>query len=128
MKSTATDSINIQVISPTPSPVKMVEHSAGDDLLPIERGIDAVPESDGIFLVWHSLKDQNIKPYNIYRKKDGESFFQKIKTIDLETASPGRDTTYVDDNLESGLNLNTYYHYCVKQPIIRGRKAQQLIL
>jgi len=98
---------------PDPGDVKMVEHTAADDTLAIERGIDAVPESDGIFLAWYSLNDRNISRYNIYRKKEEGTFYQRIKSIDLETAAPGRDTTFVDDNAESGLELNTYYYYYV---------------
>jgi hypothetical protein len=91
----------------------MVEHLAVNDTMAFERGIDAVPESDGIYIAWYNLKDRNIQHYNIYRKKEQWTYFQKIKTIDLETASPGRDTTYIDDNAEAGLDLNNYYYYFV---------------
>jgi len=109
-----------------PSPVKMVEHSSADDVLPIERGIDAVPESDGIYLAWHSLRDNNISQYNVYRKKASETIFQHIKTIDLETASPGRDTTFVDDNAEAGLDLNSYYFYYVTATNDVGQEGSAL--
>jgi len=101
-------------IIPEPGDVKMVDHYATDDTMLIERGIDAVPESDGIYLAWYSLRDQNISHFNIYRKKESETFFQRIKTIDLETASAGKDTTFIDDNAETGLDLNEYYYYYIK--------------
>ncbi len=101
-------------IVPEPGDVKMVEHYASDDTLVVERGIDAVPESDGIYLSWYSLKNPNIIQYNIYRRKGSGStsyFGLPYKTIDLETASPGKDTTYIDDNFGTGLVLNEYYYY-----------------
>ena len=104
---------------PAPGKVQMVPHSFADDILAIERGIDAVPESDGIYLAWYSLRDPNIGQYNIYRwkgrKNDAFAYFSRFKVIDLDVARPGsgRDTTFTDDNEESGLELNTYYSYFV---------------
>jgi hypothetical protein len=113
-------------IVPEPGDVKMVEHTAADDTLAVERGIDAVPESDGIYLAWYSLNDRNIKQYNIYRKKEDGTFFQRIKSIDLETATPGRDTTFVDDNAEAGLALNTYYLYFVTATNSEGQESSAI--
>lgn len=110
-------------IVPEPGDVKMVEHYASDDTLAVERGIDAVPESDGIYLAWYSLRDPNISHYNIYRKKESGTFFQHIKSIDLETATAGRDTTYIDGNVEAGLELNTYYYYFVTATNSEGKKS-----
>ena len=105
---------------PTPGKVKMVSHSFTDDTLAVERGIDAVPESDGIYLAWYSLRDANIKQYNIYRwegRKDEEFVFfgDPWRVIDLDVARPGsgKDTTFTDDNKESGLDLNAFYSYFV---------------
>jgi hypothetical protein len=98
-------------IIPEPAKVRMVEHHAADDTLAIERGIDAVPESDGIFLAWYSLNDPNITRYNIYRKnKDKESFYRHIKSINQEN---GIDTTFIDDKAEAGLGLDSLYSYFV---------------
>jgi hypothetical protein len=113
-------------IVPEPGDVKMVEHYASDDTLAIERGIDAVPESDGIYLAWYSLRDPNISHYNIYRKKESGTFFQHIKSIDLETATAGRDTTYIDGNVEAGLELNTYYYYFVTATNKDGQKSSAI--
>jgi len=113
-------------IVPEPGDVKMVEHYASDDTLTVERGIDAVPESDGIYLAWYSLRDHNISHYNIYRKKESGTFFQHIKSIDLETATAGRDTTYIDDNAEAGLELNTYYYYFVTATNEDGQESSAI--
>ena len=113
-------------IVPEPGDVKMVDHSAGDDTLAFERGIDAVPESDGIFLAWYSLNDRNISHYNIYRKKESATFYQRIKQIDLLTANPGNDTTFVDDNAEAGLELNTYYSYFVRAVNTEGQEGMAI--
>jgi len=101
-------------IVPVPARVQMVPHVLADDLLPIERGIDAVAEEiDAIYLAWFSLNDRNIKQYNIYRRRDDESYFRMIRSIPLATASPGKDTTYIDNDGNKGLQLNTYYYYFV---------------
>jgi hypothetical protein len=101
-------------IVPVPDDVQLVPHTLADDLQAIERGIDAVPdEIEGIYLAWYSLNDRNIKQYNIYRRRDDESYFRLIRTIPIATASPGKDTTYVDNDGNTGLQLNIYYHYFV---------------
>jgi hypothetical protein len=96
-------------IVPDPGDVKMVEHTAADDTMAVERGIDAIPESDGIFLAWYALKEEKVNKYKIWRK-GSESFFDVIKIIDPKTASPGKDTTFVDDNGGAGLPLGDYYY------------------
>jgi len=100
-------------IVPAPADVHMVHHSLMDDTLALEKGIDAVPENDGIFLAWYDLNDRNIKQYNIYRRRDDESYFKIIKRIFLEQVSSGKDTTFIDDNSDQGLDVNIYYHYFI---------------
>ncbi len=100
-------------IVPAPADVHMVHHSFADDTLALERGIDAVPENDGISLAWYDLNDRNIRQYNIYRRRNDESYFRIIKRIILEQVSSGRDTTFIDDNSDQGLDVNIYYHYFV---------------
>ncbi len=100
-------------IVPDPENVYMVHHTSVEDTLAQERGIDAVWENDGIFLAWYDLNDRNIQQYNVYRRRDDESYFRIIKRIVLEQVSAGKDTTYVDDNADQGLDLNVYYHYFV---------------
>ena len=94
---------------PTPAKVVMVPRS--NDMAAIERGIDAVAESNGIKLQWFDLNDRNLKIYSIYRRKTNETYFRVIKTIDLETAFPGQDTVYIDNDPQ--LVLNTYNYYYV---------------
>ena len=94
---------------PTPAKVVMVPRS--NDMAAIERGIDAVAESNGIKLQWFDLNDRNLKIYSIYRRKTNETYFRIIKTIDLETAFPGQDTVYIDNDPQ--LPLNTYNYYYV---------------
>jgi hypothetical protein len=96
-------------IVPDPGNVKMVEHTAADDTMAVERGIDAIPESDGIFLAWYALKEEKVNKYKI-KRKGSESFFDVIKIIDPKTAPPGKDTTFVDDNSGAGLPLGDYYY------------------
>ena len=74
-------------IVPDPADVYMVHHNLIDDTLALERGIDAVWENDGIFLAWYDLKDRNIQQYNIYRRRDDESYFRIIKRIIIEQVS-----------------------------------------
>jgi len=101
-------------IVPVPGKVRMVPHVFADDLLPVERGIDAVAEqTEGIYLAWFSLNDRNIRQYNIYRRRADESYFRMIRSVALATASPGKDTTYIDNDGNKGLQLNIYYYYFV---------------
>jgi len=67
--------------SGTPGKVLIVPKIPDDSA--VERGIDAVPDRDGIFLAWYKLKENNLRYYNIYRQRDGETFYRKIKVIDL---------------------------------------------
>jgi hypothetical protein len=100
-------------IVPRPERVQMVYHSFADDTLANEIGIDAVPETDGIYLAWYSLKDHNIRQYNIYRRREDESFFRHIKSIYLDQVGAGRDTVYTDTDADRGLTTNKYYNYYV---------------
>jgi hypothetical protein len=117
-------------IVPVTADVRMVGHSFSDDTLATERGIDAVPdEIDGIYLAWYALNDRNIQQYNVYRRREDESYFRLIRTIRLATASPGSDTTLIDLNGNSGLALNKYYHYFVtasNSQDVEGKAADTL--
>ncbi|TFG96905.1 MAG: hypothetical protein E4H13_11605 [Calditrichales bacterium] len=93
----------------------MVPHTVFEDTSAIEKGIDAVPETNGIFLAWYPLNDRNITKYNIYRKSSDDPFayFRPIKTIDIESATAGKDTTFIDGNTETGLPTYMYHYYFV---------------
>ena len=113
-------------IVPDPGNVKMVEHNAADDTMAVERGIDAIPESDGIFLAWYALEEEKVNRYKIWRK-GSESYFEVIKVIDPKTAPPGKDTTFIDDNGGSGLTLeNYYYEYYVTAANQEGKEGSAI--
>jgi hypothetical protein len=102
----------------TPGTVSWVEKSA--EMAADERGVDAIPESDGVFLQWYKLRDRGIKYYNIYRKRPNETFFGRIQQINIENATEGRDTTYIDgDSL-----LNDYQSYYITAENSDGVEGQ----
>jgi hypothetical protein len=93
-----------------PAPAKVVMVPRSEDISAIERGIDAVPESNGIKLQWYDSMDRNLKIYSVFRRKTKETYFRVIKTIDLETAFPGQDTVYIDNDPDLPLNSYNYYY------------------
>ncbi len=72
------------------------------DVVEVERGIDAIPDFDGIQLDWHVENTSEISEYNIYRRVDGESQFLKLHIADA------KDTTYLDLN---SVQVGTRYYY-----------------
>ncbi len=96
-----------------PDSIIMVKKNS--DMDTIESGIDAVPDTDGIFIQWYLLNDPNIETYNIYRKTKNESYFYRIATIPVEGVISPFDTTffYIDADANLILNNNeyTYYYY-----------------
>ena len=88
----------------------------------VERGVDAVPETDGIYLVWFDIKSPDLRYFDIYRMQEGETYFRKIKSIDLATASPGTDTTYTDNS--ENLLFNVYNYYYIKAVYKDGVEGQ----
>ncbi len=85
----------------------MVPHSP--DTSPVERGIDAIPESNGIILQWYDLRDPGVRYYDVYRQNENETYFRRIRRIDLDTAFPGSDTVFTDASSDLQLNLYNYY-------------------
>ncbi len=94
---------------PAPPAVIIVPHSP--DTASVEKGIDAVPETDAIKLEWYRTNDINVRFYNIYRKAEDETFFSKIKTINIESVSPPFDTTYFDG--DSTVTIEKYFSYFI---------------
>ena len=88
-------------------PGKVIWVEKTTDMAAEERGIDAVPEEDGIFLQWYKLSDRDIRYYNVYRKNVNEGFFSKIRQIDAG-ATAGRDTTFIDS--DPVLNITNEYY------------------
>ena len=60
-----------------------------------EKGIDAVPEVNAIFVEWFSTKDETVRRWKLFRAASGQGF----KLIAVLASS---DTSYLDKNLETG--------------------------
>lgn len=84
-----------------PGSVQLVAKSS--DTAPYEKGIDAVPENDAIYIEWRTSEDPTVTGYRVYRKKDGDALFTSLVSLS-ET-----DTSWQDQNV----NLNTRYYYYV---------------
>ena len=91
-----------------PASLKFI--AKGPDTAIIEQGVDAIPDKDGVLLEWGKSGDQNIRYIDVYRQRENETFFRKIWTIDLETASAGDDVSYIDDSDDLGINIYNYYY------------------
>jgi hypothetical protein len=75
------------------------------DMEEVERGIDAIPNYDGIQLDWHTENSEDIAEYIIYRRTAEESQYQRLTTVFSQ------DTTYIDLNdIEIG---KRYYYFIV---------------
>lgn len=92
-----------------PDAVTMVARTADTSFF--ENGIDAVPETDAIQIVWHKLDDFNVRYYTVYRRSETENTFEKIRTVDLNAVTIPFDSTYIDND---SLQLEIYYHYFVR--------------
>ena len=75
------------------------------DMEEVERGIDAIPNYNGIQLDWHTEDSEDIAHYVIYRRTTDESQYQVLTTVHSQ------DTTYIDlNNIEVG---KRYYYYII---------------
>lgn len=75
-----------------PDPVLLIQSGSPYD--EIEKGIDAVPESDGIYLEWRDPEDPSVEFYEIYRSEDPDDRFIPVgKVYDPDTA-------FVDETVE----------------------------
>jgi hypothetical protein len=94
---------------PQPEPPgRVIIIPKSDEFAQEEHGIDAVPESDGIFLEWRPNQEKNLTGYIIYRS----DFFNKNY---LEVGRVGEvyqqiDTTFIDESVD----LNKTYYYFVR--------------
>lgn len=94
-----------------PLPLSMVQKTASSDTTLNENGIDAVPDSNIIQVVWHPYMGINeVKRFNIYRSNEqsGTQSFDFLDYIDIENSFE-QDTTYLDGRV----TLNQYYYYFV---------------
>jgi hypothetical protein len=94
---------------PVPDAVIMVAKSP--DTSGVERGIDAVPESQGIQLQWYKITDRNIIHYNIYRKQDKtDSYFKKIAERRVDFTQPSDLDTMFTDTANVELYKDYFYY------------------
>jgi hypothetical protein len=94
----------------TTPPGKLTFIPKGPDVAQTEQGIDAVPDQDGVYLEWFATADPNTRYIDIYRQREDETFYRRIWTIDLETASSDEKTAYVDDSEDVAKNSYNYYY------------------
>lgn len=93
---------------PPPARVRFVEKTAPQDTL--ERGIDAVPESNGIYLEWYSNHEESLVGYIISRSLFEDRNFVEIARVKRITTLQLPDTTYIDQIDFSDI-LKRYYYY-----------------
>lgn len=84
-----------------PGSVQFVSRSS--DTAPYEKGIDAIPESDAIYIEWRSSEDPTVTGYHLYRSNKEGSVFQLIG----QTNAPD-DTSWIDESV--GLSMRYYYY------------------
>ncbi len=90
--------------TPPPARVILVEKSADDDAW--ERGIDAVPDEDAIYLEWHPNREKTLEGYAIYRSEEENRNYREIGRVVKRYEV--LDTTFTDKTVSIGV---TYYYY-----------------
>lgn len=83
-----------------PDPPRFILKS--DDQANMEYGIDAIPEGDGIFLIWQNMNNNQVKWTKIYRRAEFENGFQFLTSVNEP------ESTFVDYDLE--LEMRYYYY------------------
>jgi hypothetical protein len=72
----------------------------------LEKGIDAIPGLNAIFMEWHPNKEENLAGYSIYRSESFNVNFVSIgKVVKYHNAI---DSFYIDDN--DSINTRFYYY------------------
>jgi fibronectin type 3 domain-containing protein len=84
-----------------PPKVTMIPTAA--DTSRIEKGIDAIPNGDGIRIEWSLSSDERVTGYEIYRKETLSAKFTKIWT------AAEKDTFYEDFTTKTGIR----YYYTI---------------
>lgn len=87
-------------IPPTP-----LLFAAPPDTALFERGIDAIPDFDGIQLDWYAGDITDIAGFTIYRHAAGETQYKKLTTAD------SRDSSFIDLN---AVQVGVRYHYFMR--------------
>jgi len=82
-----------------PSAVQLIEKSEEHALT--ETGIDAIPETNAIYIEWQLHEDSEVNKYEVYRRSELQSTFVLINTVE--------EPFYSD----SGVELNVRYYYYI---------------
>lgn len=88
-----------------PSPVVMIEGVS--DTSPVEQGIDAIPEGNGIQLEWMPSTDPYVIGYELYRSEKRYESYQLVADVNILKK---RDSLYVDLLDASMINRRVYYY------------------
>lgn len=76
-----------------------------------EKGIDAVPESDAIYLEWFPVNDMDLVAYDIFRQaNDSSGTFIKVGSVQRQFENEVLPTSFID----STVSLNVRYYYYVE--------------
>ncbi len=76
-----------------------------------EKGIDAVPETDAIYLEWLPVNDPDLVAYDIFRQaNDSSGTFVQVGSVERLFANEILPTSFID----STVTLNVRYYYYVE--------------
>lgn len=95
---------------PKPQPPILVPKTS--EIAGEEKGIDAVPEADAIFLEWFSSKDETIRNWKVFRGT-AERGFQLVATL------VAADTSFLDEHVQIGVR----YLYFLTTVNARGMES-----
>ncbi len=99
-----------QTTTPEPLAIRVMFVPASADTMVIERGIDAVPESDAIQLQWQ--RHNGLSEYRLFRKSADELAYRLLAVM------TGQDSIYTDSD---NIRLNVRYFYYLIAANYEGR-------
>ncbi len=85
-------------------PDKVVLIAGTSDTTVVEQGMDAIPEENAILIQWHSLDDQTIKSYEVWRSTDQLLDYENIAEVTIS------DSSYIDKSVQF---YKKYFYYVV---------------
>lgn len=86
-----------------PSPPKLLPPP--DEMMVVEKGVDAIPELDAIQIDWEKSNDKTVEYFLLYRKADNEQQFSQLKRLGKN------DTSWVDGK-DIQIFLRYFYYIC----------------
>lgn len=105
-----------------PSPVVMIEGVS--DTSPAEKGIDAVPEGNGIQIEWIPSSDPYVIGYELFRSDKRYESYRLVADVDVLKK---RDSVYVDILDASMLNTRFYYYiYAISDTEVKSDASDTL--